>query len=91
MTAELVTNFEWVVQLIATNPQLAAIPYTISRRGDNVSVEVEGAHREAHAWRAAIQGRAMPSHIDVHGVRRQVVIGLRVQVCVIEHPQKRGV
>lgn len=91
MTAELVTNFEWVNQLIANNPHLAAMAHTVSQHDGMVSVEVAGAHWEAREWRAAIQGRILPSHIDGHGVRRQVVIGSRVQVCVVEHPQKRGV
>ena len=78
-------------QLIAATPILAAMAHTVTEREGTVAVEVEGAHYEARAWRRAIDGRIMPSHVDVDGVRRQLVIGMRVQICIIEHPKKRGV
>jgi len=88
MTAERVTDLQWVQSLIFADPILSRMTHSIAVATNGlVSVEVEGSHYEARAWRHAIDGRILPSHIDVHGVRRQLVIGLRVQVCVVEHPR----
>ena len=80
----LVTDLVWVERVIAAHPQLAKMDYTVIERDGTVTVEVYGSHFEARAWRAAINGRICPSHVDVHGVRRQLVVGWHVQVQVVE-------
>jgi len=84
---EIISDLTWVENLIAATPLLAAMRHAVAERDGMVSVEVQGAHYEARAWRHAINGRICPSHIDVHGVRRQLVIGMRVQVQVIHDPR----
>lgn len=92
MTAErVVTDLQWVEAIIARHTELQATRHTVAMQDDGrVAVEVMGAHWEARAWRHAIDGRILPSHTDVHGVRRQVVVCLRVQVCVVEYPANFG-
>jgi len=80
------TDLAWVELLITTHAVLSKMRHRVIEQAGVVSVEVEGAHYEARAWRSAINGRILPSHIDAHGVRRQVVIGTRVQVQVVEYP-----
>jgi hypothetical protein len=82
---EVFSDFQWVESLIATNPRLAATNYTVMEHDGIVSVQVVGAHWEAHVWRSAINGRIRPSYI-VAGVRRQLVVG-RIQVEVIQDPR----
>ncbi|MFF0269922.1 hypothetical protein [Kribbella sp. NPDC004536] len=82
----LVADLVWVRSLIANSPQLAKMNYTLIERDGTITVEVRGSHFEARAWRAAINGRICPSHVDVHGVRRQLVVGWHVQVQVVEPP-----
>jgi hypothetical protein len=84
---EIVADLAWVENLIAATPLLAAMRYVVAERDGVVAVEVQGAHYEARAWRHAINGRICPSHIDVHGVRRQLIIGARVQVQVVHDPR----
>ena len=79
----------WVDNLILTHIELQATRHVVFTTGQQVSVEVEGAHYEARAWRHAIEGRILPSHIDQHGVRRQLVIGAHCQVQIVEHPRAR--
>ena len=78
----------WVDNLILTHIELQATRHVVFTTGQQVSVEVEGAHYEARAWRHAIDGRILPSHIDQHGVRRQLVIGAHCQVQIVEHPRR---
>jgi len=88
MTAEhIISDLAWVENLIAATPLLAAMRHVVAERDGIVSVEVQGAHYEARAWRHAINGRICPSHIDVHGVRRQLIIGARVQIQVVHDPR----
>ena len=89
--ARLHADQAWVDNLILTHLELQATRHVVFTTGQQVSVEVEGAHFEARAWRHAIGGRILPSHIDQHGVRRQLVVGAHCQVQIVEHPQKRGV
>lgn len=71
-------------RLIELHPDLANTPWRLATRSDGfLAIEVEGAHREAMLWRAAIFGRIYPSYIDRHGVRRQLVVGSGVQVQMI--------
>jgi hypothetical protein len=86
----LIADQAWVDNLILTHLELQATRHIIFTTGQQVSVEVEGAHFEARAWRHAMAGRILPSHIDQYGVRRQLVVGAHCQVQVVEHPQKRG-
>lgn len=92
MTAErVVTDLQWVEAIIAKHTELQATKHTIAVHEDGrVAVEVMGSHYEARAWRHAIDGRILPSHKDVHGVRRQVVVCLRAQVCVVEDPRSES-
>jgi hypothetical protein len=84
---EIISDLAWVENLIAATPVLAAMRHVVVERDGIVAVEVQGAHYEARAWRHAINGRICPSHIDVNGVRRQLVIGMRVQVQVVHDPR----
>ena len=79
----------WVDNLIGTHIELQATRHVVFTTGQQVSIEVEGAHYEARAWRHAIEGRILPSHIDQYGVRRQLVVGAHCQVQIVEHPRAR--
>lgn len=84
-----VQDLTYVEELIAASTVLQATRHHVYTAGQQVCVEVEGAHYEARAWRHAIEGRIFPSSIDRYGVRRQLVTSGRVAVLVVEHP-KRG-
>ncbi|GAA3580620.1 hypothetical protein [Kribbella ginsengisoli] len=81
-----IEDLVWLQQMLARHPELASMHYQIAERDGLVSVEVSGANYEARAWRAAINGRITPSYIDQHGVRRQLVIGTRIAVQVVQYP-----
>jgi hypothetical protein len=83
------TDQAWVDNLILTHLELQATRHVVFTTGLQVSVEVEGAHFEARAWRHAMDGRILPSHIDQYGVRRQLVVGAHCQVQIVEHPTSR--
>jgi len=85
-TDRIVADVRYVETLISQHLGLQATSHAIHVHETQVSVEVMGAHHEAYAWRAAINGRILPAHIDIHGVRRQVVLGKRVSVNVVENP-----
>lgn len=94
MTVEadrLVADQAWVEHLILTHPELQATRYVVFTIGQQVSVEVQGAHFEARTWRHAMGGRILPSHKDRYGVRRQVVVGAHCQVQIVEMPPPREV
>ena len=74
-----VADLAYVENLIVSNTVLQATRHRVAVVGGKVAVEVEGSHREARAW------RIFPSHVDVHGVRRQLVIGAGVEVQVVEY------
>ena len=80
-----VADLAYVENLIVSNTVLQATRHRVAVVGGKVAVEVEGSHREARAWRNAIAGQIFPSHVDVHGVRRQLVIGAGVEVQVVEY------
>lgn len=86
----LLADLTYVETRIAQSTVLQATRYVVFTDGQQVKVEVEGAHYEARAWRAVFSGRGLPSFIDRHNVRRQVVIALRVEIQVIEHPGARS-
>ena len=79
-------DLSWLNGVIAGNPALQAMRHRLILWEGRVIVEVVGSHWEAHAWRAATNGRILPSSIDSSGIRRQQVIGTRVQVLVVEFP-----
>lgn len=85
----LIVDQAWVDNLILTHLELQATRHVVFTAGYQVSVEVEGAHFEARAWRHAMDGRILPSHIDQYGVRRQLVVGAHCQVQIVEHPNQR--
>ena len=85
----LLADQAWVDQLILTHLELQATRHVVFTTGQQVSIEVEGSHFEARAWRHAIEGRILPSCVDQHGVRRQLVVGAHCQVLVVEHPRGR--
>ena len=87
----LLADQAWVDNLILTHLELQATRHIVFTTGQQVSVEVEGAHFEARAWRHAMEGRILPSHIDQYGVRRQLVVGAHCQVQIVEHPRAREV
>lgn len=82
----LLADLTYVETQIAESTALQATRHHIFTDGQQVKVEVEGGHWEARAWRAVFHGRIMPSHVDRHGVRRQLVIAVGVEIQVIEHP-----
>lgn len=92
------TDMLWTVEtaharferLIALHAELATMSYVLAEVDGRLIVEVRGSYYEARAWRAALNGRILPSHIDVHRVRRQLVIGSWAQVQVVEYPGPPG-
>lgn len=80
----------YVEQLVAKHTELQATKHSVFTLGQQVWVRVEGAAYEARAWRAAIAGRILGSSIDSLGVRRQMVLGERVSVEVVEAGRTRG-
>lgn len=86
-TAKLVADLAYVEERIAASTVLQATIHRVYSHGQQVSVEVEGAHWEARAWRAAFGGRIYPSHYDVHAVRHQLVVAARVEIEVVQHPR----
>lgn len=80
----LLADLTYVEHLIEQHTELQATKHHVYTAGQQVYVEVQGTHYEARAWRAAISGRIFPSHVDRHGVRRQLVVGTHVLVEVIE-------
>lgn len=85
VSPSVVADLAYVENLIVSNTVLQGTRHRVALVDGKVSVEVQGSHWEARAWRNAIAGRIFPSHVDVHGVRRQLVVGARVGVQVVEH------
>jgi len=86
MTTDTAIDLTYVDRLVKAHPELTRTPYKVAVQDGRVTVEVDGSHREAHAWRAAIGGtaRIVPSHYDVHGARRQLVTSHGISVEVVE-------
>lgn len=80
----------WVEHLVADNPILQTTKYDFYTLSGQLWIQVQGAHYELNAWHHVFGGRIFPSHIDKAGVRRQMVMGERVSVEVIDDPRKRG-
>lgn len=84
---QLAEDLAYVTHLIGLHTELQATKHTVHTDGTLIKVEVEGSYYEARAWRHALAGRICESHIDLHGVRRQLVIGSRgIAVNVVEYP-----
>lgn len=79
---------EWVEKLVAESTKLQATKYEFYTLDGQLWIQVQGGTFEAHAWQAAVGGRALGSSVR-SGVRRQVIIGARVCVEVIDDPRKR--
>jgi len=86
----LLADLAYVETQIAQSTVLQATKHRVFTTGQQVSVEVEGAHWEARAWRAVFHGRIFPSHVDRYGARRQLVVATAVQIQVVEHPKRGG-
>lgn len=93
MTAErtaIAADMAWALQLVAESPKLRATTFEFYTLDGQLWVQVQGAQWEAHAWQVATMGRILSSYVS-NGVRRQMIIGERVNVEVIDDPTKRGV
>lgn len=90
MTTTTEVDLAYVDRLMKAHPELTRTRVEIAVQDGRVSVEVHGSHREARAWRHAIDGRIMPHYVDVRGVRRQLIIGHGMCVEVVEHPPAGG-
>lgn len=80
----------YVEQLVAQHTELQATKHQVFTLDQAVWVRVEGAQYEARAWRAAINGRILGSSIDRFGVRRQMVLGERVSVEIVDDQHRRN-
>lgn len=80
----------WVEELVAASPKLQATKYEFYTLNGQLWVQVQGGRWEAHAWQVATMGRVLSSLVDRNGVRRQMIIGQRVHVEVIDDPRKAG-
>lgn len=80
----------WVEQLVAESAKLQATKYELYTLDGQLWVQVQGGRWEAHAWQVSTMGRIFSSYVDSHGVWRQLIIGDRVHVEVIDDPAKRG-
>lgn len=78
-----------VEQVVAGSTKLQATKWETYSLNGMLWVRVIGAQYEAHAWHVAVGGRAFGSHVDTHGVRRQMIIGTRISVEVIDDPHTR--
>jgi hypothetical protein len=79
----------WVEQLVADSPKLQSTKHEFYTLAGQLWVQVQGGHWEAHAWQVAVGGMIRPSYVDGQGVFRQMILGTRVCVEVIDDPQKR--
>lgn len=86
---KLSADVAWVEQLVAESPKLQATKYEFYTLNGQLWVQVQGSQWEAHAWQVATSGRILSSYVR-NGVRRQMIVGSRVCVEVIDDPAKRG-
>jgi hypothetical protein len=83
-------SLAWVEDLVAEGALIRATKWESYSLNGMLWIHVIGAQYEAHAWHVAVGGRAFGSHIDSRGVRRQMIIGTRVCVEVVDDPRERG-
>lgn len=93
MTAELPdtrhsATMAWLEDLVAASPLLQSTTWEVYTLAGQLWVKVQGANYEAHAWHVAVGGYQLPSYFDGHGVRRSMILGIRVHVEVISDPRK---
>jgi hypothetical protein len=88
-TVPLLENIDWIGQLLANNPALAATAWRVTIIAGLASVEVTGGYDEAHLWHSAVGGRILPSVTNAAGVRRQLVVGRFVTVDVVQEGVSR--
>jgi hypothetical protein len=88
-TLSVVENLDWIGQLLADNPTLAATAWRLTVIAGLVSVEVTGGYDEAHLWHSAVGGRILPSVTNAAGVRRQLVVGRYVTIDVVQQGVSR--
>jgi hypothetical protein len=79
----------WVEDKIAHSLLLQKTKYEFYTLDGKLWVQVQGGKWESHAWHVVIGGYAMPSNVS-GGVWRQMIIGARVHVEIIDDPRKRG-
>ena len=79
---------EWVEGLVAASAALQATSFNFYTLNGELWIQVQGGHREAHAWQHAVGGHMMPSSVK-GGVRRQLILGTRAHVELIDDPSKR--
>lgn len=87
--ASCAADVAWVEQLVAESPKLQATTFEFYTLNRQLWVQVQGAQWEAHAWQVATGGRILSSYVR-NGVRRQMIVGSRVCVEVIDDPSKAG-
>lgn len=87
--ASCAAEMAWVEQLVADSPKLQATKFEFYTLNGQLWVQVQGSQWEAHAWQVATSGRILSSYVS-NGVRRQMIIGQRVCVEVIDDPSKAG-
>jgi hypothetical protein len=85
----LLENIDWIGQLLANNPALAATAWRVTIIAGLVSIEVTGGYDEAHVWHSAVGGRILPSVTNAAGVRRQLVLARFVTVDVVQEGVSR--
>lgn len=80
-------TMEWIEQVVADSPVLRASSHEYFTLSGQLWVRVAGAHFETLAWHHAVGGLIQPDHVDGHGVRRQMIFGIRVHVEVVDDPR----
>lgn len=86
--SRLLADLTYVETMIAATPALQVMTHTVFTDGQQVKVEVQGGPREARAWRAAFNGRILPSQVDRFHVWRQLVICSQVEIQVVCVPNR---
>lgn len=93
MTAEIPdirhsATMAWLEGVVAASPLLQSTKWEMSTLNGQLWVQVQGGHYEAHAWHVAVGGYRLPSYFDGHGVRRSMILGIRVHVEIIDRPKR---
>ena len=80
----------WIEDRVAHSLNCQGTKYEFYTLDGQLWVQVRGGKWESHAWHVLVGGYAMPSHVDSRGVWRQMIMGSRVHVEVIDDPSKAG-
>lgn len=89
-TSRYAEDVAWVEDKVTHSLLLQKTKYEFYTLDGQLWVQVQGGKWESHAWHVVIGGYAMPSNVDRSGVWRQMIIGARVHVEIIDDPRKRG-